>query len=286
MSLSFYDYSINVYSAARRFVSKCAKPQTMDRIQWKILSTEGTALLKAGIVCGATLACLGCPLLGLCAGISGYVFSAEKPKTIRFMFDSTNKEIERIVQRSKQNLGLPAMLAVRSTFDINGALCSQMEIARYEQFAKTCRIDLVQGKTKADFESQIAQLQDKYDIVLCNVHSEPDACFLSETLRFSKTSKKMIEWLKNKTKENGIIILQGCYTGYGDDCIAKAISKECPNVTVYGSNASLSNYGIQYDDRCIPTFVSPEEIEWVSDGSKFVPRLKNITRKFIDGAAG
>lgn len=165
------------------------------------------------------------------------------------------QNIKRIVEGSKAE-DKPTALFIHTKNDHNGAFtCMHSTADVYRTCAKEFSIDRIRGFS---YEEKMKVQGKKYDIIVILAHGHPASISMDgEGFFFGlhKHSSKSLNFLANRLKEGGKIILDSCSTAAGDENIAKCISERVPHATVFGSSAVVyGNVGVEFAPSMTPRF--------------------------------
>lgn len=181
------------------------------------------------------------------------------------------REIESIVANSKDDTK-PTSLFIHTKQDHNGACSWFHDITEvYRTCAKSFSIDRIRGLA---YEETRKVKGKKYDVAHLSAHGNPFAIAMDGggfffELHAGRT--KQIDFLSERVKEGGKLILCACNTAQGENNLAKGLSEKIPHANVYGSTAAVSESNVEYAPDMTPTF---------KDG---IFCQKNTTRAYKEG---
>lgn len=252
-----------VYGRTINFTRQYLKPSKIDRIEilailitvqftTAILGKYTTSLLldhsdisnsqisNKGFLIHATLAII----LSI-----GYL----KRHVERIKHPFIKKEIQYIIESSKKNK--QSMLIFHTTCDPDGAFMNHHKLALYEKLAEKYSLEILEGFSKSEIQAAMEVNHKKYDRIDFHAHAGPQSIELAADAYLVKNSKRTLNWLNSHIQDGGIICLDGCSAGKGEENIARDISRACPKATIYAAKDTISGIvGVEYEDDAIPVF--------------------------------
>jgi len=161
-------------------------------------------------------------------------------------------EIKKAIESSKDSP--KTMLVFHTSLDPFGAFSTHVEVSRYRQLAKTHSIDVISSASGSIVDKRMDLNKEKYDIIIIKCHADSEVIALTKDAYLTAKSPRM-KWFKDHLKEGGIITLECCKAGKGEENIARKLSRACPQALVYASSDDIDVIdGIQYDKDGNPSF--------------------------------
>lgn len=252
------------YERAVHFAQKYISPSTLEKVESSLI--HGTACVP--FVMGALSQVsnnndsneFGAPSLSqMCAGTAiifggmaaGMLAIMEFNKRVKTPY--VKHEIKRAIENSKDSP--KTKLIFQTAIDPLGSFSTHVEVSRYQQLAKTHKINVLSSEKDSILTIRMKQNKEKYDMIVIKGHSDSENIALTRNFYLKSHSSKNMKWFNDHIKDGGIIALECCSAGNGMENVARELSKACPNAYLYASSEDIDVVdGIQYDKDGNPTF--------------------------------
>ena len=260
----------DLYAKAMHLAKQYIQPGTLDWIE-----LLGPGFVGAGyqVFLEGFSSLIRLPNLKECimtVGALGTIALYQKYLKIPFI----KREIQAVIESSKKND--QTVLIFRSFSADWIAFKTHSNLDKYQKLGKNFSIEVFESSSKQDrhySQDQLASQKKKYNRIDFHNHGSPDCLQLGPGDIISTGSIGFFEWLNDRIKPGGTIVLDVCQAGKGLENIARCISKFCPEATVLASSDDIHGYlGSEYDRHGTPSF---------NNGTFF--KGKDITRIYRDG---
>lgn len=144
--------------------------------------------------------------------------------------------------------GSKSLLLWKTVIDPEGAFSSPFDVFNLQRLNQSHQIHFLDGNQEISPHTQ-------YDTIVIQAHGTPDRLYLGPKGMYTKESTDFFQQLSRAAKPGGIISLEACSGGRGQENIAKEISKACPHSTVYAMTEDCGSRDIHYTAEGIPSFI-------------------------------
>lgn len=132
------------------------------------------------------------------------------------------------------------------------------DIAKFRKYAETHSIDYCPIKNRNQYMAKMNERQKAgkfYDVIRVRGHGNSDHVELGEFTFENDIDSFALKKLAARVKDGGQVIFESCEVGKGEDNLAQAFSKYCPEATVYAS-AKIHDpvFGLSEDANGTPSF--------------------------------
>lgn len=185
------------------------------------------------------------------------------------------REIQTVIESSKQSDQSLLVFHSLST-DSTGVFTTHAELDAYQKLGRNYSIDALESSSSNDrqkLQDELKAQNKKYNRIDFHIHGSQHTLEFRPDDKISLEDRGFFEWLGDRIKPGGTIVLDVCLAGKGVGNIAQRISQYCPDATILAASDKIrSFFGAEYDSKGMPSF---------NDG--FLRKGKNITRIYRGG---